>query len=255
MPRTLDPGESHLSRAKRRVDEKTANAQDRLYIRLSQQQQKRPRTSSTHNYPLQIPGSTLYVKPVEGKELGLFSTRALKTGDAIGDYTGDVYTVKEFERHPDVDLLGLYAVQPEDTGLVIAPPVVHTAKGPYVDPLIYPIAIANEATAPDVPNAKMKSFRGVPYLSARKPIPANTEITWYYGSSYDAHRTYPVVTPQLEAQAQSAKRHFAAFDKDMGSMAESLTLAAGLRDCPHCGPVGLLTRCRNGAYHKDLLEF
>lgn len=150
----------------------------------------------------------LYVTPVAGKGLGLFCARDIDRGEAIGVYDGTTYTKEEFDTLPNVEILNHYAIdyaidfpRGRSEDMVVAPDVAVKPGGLWVDPLRYPLAIANEPHRGRA-NAHMHPKRGVVTLYALRRIPAGTEITWFYGENYQYIRdelgyTVPPQTPPV----------------------------------------------------------
>ena len=134
---------------------------------------------------------------------GLFSYRDINPGDFIGMYTG-----KWIHESENFEFGNKFAVTASN-GMSVAPPQQ------YPNPQIYSIAMANEPQAHGPFNKANAFLRELIFdrsdvqvpqnlneqiyiglgLFACELIPANTEILWFYGDSYQAER---VITNQVK---------------------------------------------------------
>ena len=99
----------------------------------------------------------------KGGGLGLFSAEPIQAGGLIGFYTGIWFKEEDYSELPEAQRLRLdeYAVTTESeleqshNGpiMVVSPPFHDDVRADRPDPALYPMAFANEATAPLTANA------------------------------------------------------------------------------------------------------
>lgn len=137
-----------------------------------------------------VPG--LYIAPssIPGlREPGLWSSAKIAPGGLIAIYTGRFVTEDEYERMPmaEQSAHSTYALELNGEDVVVLP-------GGAPDLTVHPAAAANEPPRGGVANAladtQEAEVDGVHYVFAAlfacaAGIPANTEILWSYGKSYD----------------------------------------------------------------------
>ena len=144
-------------------------------------------------------------------QLGLYTRVKLEVGQFIGFYNGPFYDIDTYENLPDAQRIALneYAISIDDAegALVIAPPLTGTRP----DWKVYPLSMANEAVEHGTTNAMLVEYS---YLLDEldvdpatvdeersddefvacglvvcRPIGANREITWSYGSGFPRRYT------------------------------------------------------------------
>lgn len=140
-----------------------------------------------------VPG--LYIAPssIPGlDEPGLWTSAAIAPGGFIAIYTGRFMTEGEYERIPlaEQNAHTSYALGFKGRPVLVLP-------GASPDLTVHPAAAANEPPRGGVTNALVETqeaeVNGVRYVFAAlfacaAGIPANTEILWFYGKSYESIR-------------------------------------------------------------------
>lgn len=140
-----------------------------------------------------VPG--LYIAPSSIPDLdepGLWTSAAIAPGEFIAIYTGRFMTEGEYDRMPPAEQNAhtSYALQFKGRPVLVLP-------GAAPDLTVHPAAAANEPPRGGVANAVVETHGvevdGVRYVFAAlfacaAGIPANTEILWFYGKSYESIR-------------------------------------------------------------------
>ena len=131
--------------------------------------------------------------------LGLFTTRAIKTGEFIGFYTGEWWSERSYKRLRNRRFRDEFAIQTSDDWIV-SPPLVNGRPDPYV----HPLAMANEPSEHGEANAFLVEYTfcfdeledgldadvfgdddfSALGLVACRDIGRNREILWTYGGNY-----------------------------------------------------------------------
>ena len=140
-----------------------------------------------------VPG--LYIAPsgIPGlDEPGLWTSTAIAPGAFIAIYTGRVMTEDEHDRLPpaEQDAQNKYSLAFKGSPVLVLP-------GAAPDLTVHPAAAANEPPRGGEANALVETreaeVEGTRYVFAAihacaAGIPANAEVLWFYGASYEAVR-------------------------------------------------------------------